>query len=60
MEGHMFYCHHGKPNAGGRHTEPCIGYLISRAAMHGKTPLEVPWKFSHEYSEDESKPASPI
>jgi hypothetical protein len=27
----------------------CIDYLISRASMHGKTPLEVPWKFSHEY-----------
>jgi hypothetical protein len=29
-----------------------IGYLISRASMHGKTPLEVPWKFSHEYTEE--------
>jgi len=52
MEGKMFYCHHGTPDVNGRHTQPCIGYLISRASMHGKTPLEVPWKFSHEYTEE--------
>jgi len=51
--GQMFYCHHGKPDAKGNYTDPCIGYLISRASMHDKTPLEVPWKFSHEYNEKE-------
>jgi hypothetical protein len=59
MEGKMFYCHHGKPDAEGRHTDPCIGYLVSRASVYGTEPLEVPWKYSHEYSENNSKPASP-
>jgi hypothetical protein len=52
MEGHMFYCHHSEPDVLGRMTDPCIGYLVSRASMHGKEPLETPWKFSHEYAEE--------
>jgi len=51
MEGHMFYCHYSEPDALGRMTDPCIGYLVSRASMHDKTPLEAPWKFSHEDTE---------
>jgi hypothetical protein len=45
-------CHHGKPDAEGRYTEPCIGYLVSRASMRDKEPLEVPWKYSHDYAEE--------